>query len=127
MLLHRPLMKQSGRQNADEIAAFLSSANPNWRTQDVKDLMHMHLSTTKTELVARYSKDYTADVQAWDAVYGHILTMSDVISGGIIKQYPEKFAGPKMYSQKEIDLDNAMRPGSGPITRSGHGCTSSNR
>ena len=68
-------------QNADEISAFLSSANPNWRTQDVKDLMHMHLSTTKTELVARYTKDYTADVQAWDAVYAHILTMSDAISG----------------------------------------------
>ena len=91
-------------KNADEISAFLSGANPNWRTQDVKDLMHMHLSTTKAELVARYSKDYTADVQAWDAVYAHILTMSDAISGGIIKQYPEKFAGPKVYSQKEIDL-----------------------
>ena len=96
-------------QNADEIAAFLSSANPNWRTQDVKDLMHMHLSTTKTELVARYSKDYPADVKAWDAVYTHILTMSDAISGGIIKQYPEKFAGPKVYSQKEVDLQKGMR------------------
>jgi len=71
--------------------------------------MRMHLSTTKTELVARYSKDYEADVQAWDAVYAHILTMSDAISGGIIKQYPEKFAGPKVYSQKEVDLQKAMR------------------
>jgi len=96
-------------KNADEISAFLSSANPNWRTQDVKDLMRMHLSTTKAELVARHSKDYTADVQAWDAVYAHILTMSDAISGGIIKQYTEKFAGPKVYSQKEIDLRNDMR------------------
>jgi hypothetical protein len=96
-------------QNADEIAAFLSSANPNWRSGDAKDLMHMHLATTKTELVARYSKDYPADVQAWDAVYAHILTMSDAISGGIIKQFPDKFAGPKVYSQKEIDLDNGMR------------------
>jgi hypothetical protein len=96
-------------QNADDIAAFLSSANPDWRTQDVKDLMHMHLSTTKAELVARYTKDYPADVKAWDAVYAHILTMSDAISGGIIKQYPEKFAGTKIYSQKEIDLHNSMR------------------
>jgi len=96
-------------QNADEIAAFLSSANPNWRSGDAKDLMHMHLATTKTELVARYSKDYQADVQAWDAVYAHILKMSDAISGGIIKQFPDKFAGPKVYSQKEIDLDNGMR------------------
>ena len=95
--------------NADEIAVFLSNANPNWRSGDTRDLMHMHLATTKTKLVARYSKDYPADVIAWDAVYTHILTMSDAISGGIIKQFPDKFAGPKIYSQKEIDLDNGMR------------------
>jgi len=96
-------------QNADEISAFLASANPNWPEPAVKDLMHMHLSTTKDELVARYSKDYPADVKAWDAVYAHILTMSDAISMGIIKQYPAKFAGPKVYSQKEIDLQKNMR------------------
>jgi hypothetical protein len=96
-------------KNADEIAAFLASANPNWPEKDVKDLMHMHLSTTKEELVARYTMNYPADVQAWDTVYTHILTMSDAISGGIIKQFPDKFAGPKVYSQKEIDLDNGMR------------------
>src|SRR5512137_1413534 len=96
-------------QNADEIATFLASANPNWPEKDVKDLMHMHLSTTKDELVARYTMDYPADVKAWDAVYAHILTMSDAISGGIIKQFPDKFAGPKVYSQKEIDLNKGMR------------------
>jgi hypothetical protein len=95
--------------NADEIAAFLTSANPNWRSQDAKDMMHMHLSTTKAELVARYTKDYPADVKAWDAVYNHVMKMSDTVSVGIIAQYPEKFAGPKVYSQKEIDLRNNMR------------------
>ena len=96
-------------KNADDISTFLAGANPNWPVQDVKDLMHMHLSTTRDELVARYTKNYTADVQAWDAVYAHILTMSDAISGGIIKQYPDKFGGPKVYSQKELDLRNGMR------------------
>ena len=95
--------------NADAIATFLSNANPNWRSQDAKDLMHMHLATTKTELVARYTMDYPADVAAWDAVYTHILKMSDAISGGIIQQYPDKFAGPKIFSQKEVDLHNNMR------------------
>jgi hypothetical protein len=95
--------------NADQIATFLSNANPNWPAAAVKDLMHMHLSTTKDELVARATKNYPADVQAWDAVYAHILKMSDAISGGIIKQYPDKFAGPKIYSQGEADLRNGMR------------------
>jgi hypothetical protein len=78
-------------KNADEIAVFLSGANPIWPEKDVKDLMHMHLSTTKTELVARYTKNYTADVQAYDTEYALILTMSDVLSDGIVKQFPAKF------------------------------------
>jgi len=95
--------------NADEISVFLANANPNWPVADVKDLMHMHLSTTKAELVARATKNYPADVQAWDAVYTHILKMSDAISGGVIKQFPDKFGGPKIYSQNEADLRNGMR------------------
>ena len=78
-------------KNADDISAFLAGANPNWPLPVLKDLMYMHLSTTKTELVARYTKNYTADVQAYDAVYAHILTMSDALSDGIVKQFPTKF------------------------------------
>jgi len=78
-------------KNADTIASFLAGANPNLPEPAVKDLLHMHLSTTKDELVARYTKNYTADVQAWDAVYSHILKMSDALSGGIIKQFPAQF------------------------------------
>ena len=77
--------------NADRISTFLANANPNWPLATVKDLMHMHLATTKTELVARYSKDYPADVIAWDAVYTHILRMSDALSDGIVKQFPADF------------------------------------
>ena len=96
-------------KNADQIAAFLAAANPNLPEQDVRQLMYMHLATTKAELVAREGGDYPADASAFDAVYGHILTMSDAISGGIIQQFPDKFAGPKKYSQKEADLYMTMR------------------
>jgi hypothetical protein len=95
--------------NADEISVFLATANPNWPEADVRGLMHMHLSTTKDELVARATRNYPADVQAWDAVYTHILKMSDAISGGIIRQNPDKFVGPRIYSQNEADLRNGMR------------------
>jgi hypothetical protein len=78
-------------KNADDISAFLAGANPNWPLPALKDMMHMHLATTKTELVARYSKDYPADVKAYDAVYTHILNMSDALSDGIVKQFPTKF------------------------------------
>jgi len=96
-------------QNADQIATFLAGANPNWPKATLQTLLYKHLSTTKDELVARYTKNYPADVTAWDAVYTHILMMSDALSDGIIAQYPEKFAGPAIYTQGEVDLKNNMR------------------
>ncbi|HMA05839.1 MAG TPA: hypothetical protein VKO45_07930, partial [Methanomicrobiales archaeon] len=95
--------------NADDIATFLASANPNWPKATLQTLLYKHLSTTKDELVARYTMNYTADVVAWDAVYNHILMMSDALSDGILKQYPEKFAGPAVYTQSQVDLRNGMR------------------
>ncbi len=79
-------------QNADAIAAFLSQANPNWPRQAMVDAMRMHLDTTTKEVTARLRKDYAADVSAFDAVYQHILHMSDVLADGIVKQFPTRFA-----------------------------------
>jgi hypothetical protein len=78
-------------QNATEIADFLSKANPNWPKATLVDMMNKHLATTTTELVARLNKDWEGDTKAFDAVYDHILTMSDALSDGIVKQFPDKF------------------------------------
>jgi len=78
-------------QNATQIADFLSKANPNWPRATLLDMMNTHLSTTATELTARLNKDWEGDVRAFDAVYDHILHMSDALADGIVKQFPEKF------------------------------------
>lgn len=78
-------------QNATQIADFLSKANPNWPRATLVDMMNTHLSTTAAELVARLNKDWAGDVKAFDAVYDHILHMSDALSDGIVKQFPAKF------------------------------------
>jgi len=77
--------------NADEISAFLARANPNWKLDDMKKMMHDHLNLTTEEAVARLKKDYDADVKAYDKVYNEILMMADMLTDGIIKQYPDKF------------------------------------
>jgi hypothetical protein len=79
--------------NADEIAVFLHNANPkNWSLADAKALMRTHLDTTLDEAGARFQGNWRADVAAFDKVQNHILMMADVISLGIIRQFPEKFA-----------------------------------
>jgi hypothetical protein len=77
--------------NAVDIATFLSKANPNWPKDTLVDMMKKHLSTTTAEVVARLTHDWDGDVRAYDAVYNHILMMSDALSDGVVKQFPDKF------------------------------------
>jgi hypothetical protein len=78
--------------NADAIAAFLSGANPkNWSAAGMKAMMHEHLSLTTNEVQARLKGDWAADIAAYDKVHEQILRMADMLSDGIIKQFPEKF------------------------------------
>jgi hypothetical protein len=77
--------------NAEDIADFLSKANPNWPRATLVAMMNTHLSTTTNEVVARLKKDWEQDVRAFDAVYHHILEMSDALSAGIVKQFPNQF------------------------------------
>jgi hypothetical protein len=79
------------QQNANDIASFLASANPNWPKAALVDALNMHLETTTKEVVARLQKNYDADVTAFDAVYEHMLHVADVLSDGIVKQFPDKF------------------------------------
>jgi len=58
----------------------------------MKAEMHMHLKLTTDEAVARLQGKWTTDVAAYDKVNRHILHMSDMLSDGIVKQFPSRFA-----------------------------------
>jgi hypothetical protein len=77
--------------NADEIATFLSAANPNWTKEDMLNMLNEHLSLTKTEAVARLTGDYATDVTTFDALYKHAVSMGDEFTVGIVKQFQEQF------------------------------------
>lgn len=79
------------RKNAVDLAAFMSSANPNWKTQDIVGMLNNHLNLTTEEAVAHLNKDYARDIELFDEIHNQILMMSDEISAGIVKQFPEKF------------------------------------
>jgi hypothetical protein len=78
--------------NVEQIATFLSGANPNWPKNDVLDLLNLHLTLTKGEVVARLQEDWQKDVESFDEIFTEILTVADALADGIIKQFPERYA-----------------------------------
>jgi hypothetical protein len=78
--------------NAHDIAVFLSGANPdNWPLAEIDQMMKDHLDATTAEAVARHQADWSGDVAAYDKVHAQALTMADMLSSGIIAQFPAKF------------------------------------
>jgi hypothetical protein len=78
-------------RNGEEIADFLSHANPHWPRATLVEMMNTHLSTTTEEVVARLTRNWEADVRAFDKVYAHIMGMADALAEGILEQFPERF------------------------------------
>ena len=79
-------------ENGDDIAAFLHAANPrNWPLDEMEMMMKSHLDLTLEEAAARLNGDYAADIVAYDKVHVDILHMADMLSDGIIHQFPRMF------------------------------------
>ena len=79
-------------RNARQISRFLHRANPvNWPLKEMNTMMRDHLDLTLAEAVARLEGDYEREIAGYDAVHAEILQMADMLSDGIIRQFPEKF------------------------------------
>jgi hypothetical protein len=80
------------RANADQIAAFLNSANPrSWKFREMQEMLYEHLNLTTSEVVARLQGDWDADVAAYDKIHLQALEMADELSTGIVKQFRNRF------------------------------------
>ena len=81
--------------NANDIAAFLNGANPkNWPLDMMESMMQTHLNLTLTEGVAQLTGDYATSISTYEQVHLEILPMADMLSAGIIAQFPSLFNGP---------------------------------
>ena len=78
--------------NAREIARFLRDANPDhWRLADLRAMMKDHLDLTLQEAAQQLAGDYPASVATYDEVETEILHMADMLSAGIVAQFPNAF------------------------------------
>jgi len=79
------------RANADSITTLLSTVNPtNWPMATIQPVLVGGMNLTIAETNARLKRDYNADVEAFDTILAQSLNLADMLSNGIIKQFPTK-------------------------------------
>jgi hypothetical protein len=79
-------------RNADQIADFLHEANPrHWEQAEMRTMMREHLDLTLAEAVAHLQGDFAQDIAAYDEIHRQILSMADMLSDGIVAQFPKRF------------------------------------
>jgi hypothetical protein len=84
--------KASWYANANQIADFLSATNPRfWPDATMREAMKEHLDQTLAEAVDELSGNYSASVNDYEAIHLHILAMADLLSSGIMHQFPARF------------------------------------
>jgi LysM repeat protein len=77
--------------NADEISIFLNKINPFLPVQDVRRMLYTHLDLTKSEAILMINMEYQKDIKVYDEIQEQALLMSDAITEGIVKQFPNIF------------------------------------
>jgi hypothetical protein len=79
-------------RNANQIADFLHTANPrNWPRAEMRAMMKTHLDQTLKEAQDQLTGNFAGSVRDYDAVHRHILEMADMLSEGLVKQFPRRF------------------------------------
>ncbi len=78
--------------NAQDIADFLSAANPkSWPASATRPMMKMHIDQTTAYAVHLLKGEYAAAVKQYGEARHHMIEMADVLSAGIMSQFPNKF------------------------------------
>src|ERR1051325_338378 len=79
--------------NATDLAKFLHGANPkNWPEATLQSALFTHLDQTLNEASHQLKGDYAASIKDYDAAMDHMLMVADILSNGIMAQFPSKFS-----------------------------------
>jgi hypothetical protein len=78
-------------ENADQIAIFLSGANPNLPADALRGLLTAHGAHHVQQIQQFQANQYDQEAQTWAAMKGHVYGIADALADGIAKQFPDKF------------------------------------
>jgi hypothetical protein len=79
-------------KNGRQIAGFLHHADPKFLSLPAaRKMMRIHLNQVIQQAVDELQGKYLADAHAFAPYIRHLLDMADMISGGIIQQFPARF------------------------------------
>jgi len=77
--------------NAEQIAVFLSHANPNIPKDAAFGLFQAHAGHHISQIQQLMAKDYAGEAETWAAMTQHMNMISDVLADALAKQFPKKF------------------------------------
>lgn len=80
------------QRNARDIADFLAASNPHWKRADMRSMMHTHITQTVAYAAAVLGGDFTSAIEKYDVAEAHMAQMADMLSAGIVQQFPHRFA-----------------------------------
>jgi hypothetical protein len=83
---------QSLTSNADEIATFLSKANPYLPKDAVQSLLLAHGGHHIQQIQQLKDGKYEAEAQTWEEMKNHVYQIADATADALAKQFAKKFA-----------------------------------
>ena len=98
--LDASIAKNSGKQsdattklisNAEDIASFLSSADPYLPKDTVNEFLQAHAGHHIAQIQQLLDKDYDGEAQTWMDMSQHMYVIADAFADGLAKQFPANF------------------------------------
>jgi hypothetical protein len=78
--------------NGNQVAVFLHAANPqHWSLAAMNTMMRIHLNQVVGLATDQLEGRYASAVGLYNIYIGHILDMADMLSSGIVEQFPARF------------------------------------
>ena len=83
--------RQAMVKNAEQIAVFLSGANPHLPIDALRGMLLAHGGHHVLQIRQMADKQYAQEAQTWEAMKNHMYGVADALTVAIAKQFPAKF------------------------------------